>query len=823
MSHANRCRRSTAAFAICLLVACSTPEERFAEHLEKAGQLAEAGQAEEAALEYRSALKIDSESVEANEKLAELLLRRADLTATFYLTEAIRIDPGRVDIAMRLARVLLISNQTQDAERVIEASLKAHPNAAVIYSAKSELFLYKNDPEGALELALKAAEFDPDDPDVWMQIGRVHVGRMRMADLKKQPRETGVRLEAIAAFERADELAGGLVQAKIEQARLIGMRKEASGRARDVFIEAIDLAKEQGDEIQHFVAAQAAEDFAIRTRRPSMQSWAIREMLAADESRLDLWAKLARLFDDSNGFGVMVYKNLLEKRPDDVGAHLMFASYLARNDLKREAMEHLREVMDRDLGSPLPWEQLIRLQIQAGRVANARATFVRMSDEFPDDPITKRTEARIALAEGRTDDASRILQGLTTESENFEYLRLLALTEHRNGNLEGAADTIDRALALRRDFAPDAMRLKARIHHDLNEWAAALRALTAVANRGYSMSDGELIIRARALYGIDRPEKGREVLEQILTQEKPPSVAVIEYARREGSAHPKEATVHLNRALAREPTNPEVIEALVGLDLRAGRAPLALVRINNAIETGRAKPETLLLRAQVLTKTGDLDRAEADALRAFEADPSLVGGVDLLYAIYRAQGRLDEARASFEEAEAARVLHSGARLLLSRIYLRQGEMNRAQQMLEKILRDDSNSSAAKTDLAYLLAANGRDLDRALRLAEEAQQSMSRDPDAANTVGYVYLRKGLNEAALQQFQYALELNGERTSALAPTLHYHLGLSLDALDRNEEAADAFEKALVLDANFPGAEDARRRIERAQRMKVGAASTS
>jgi hypothetical protein len=40
MSHADRFRRSAGAIAICLLVACSTPEERFAKHVEKAEELA---------------------------------------------------------------------------------------------------------------------------------------------------------------------------------------------------------------------------------------------------------------------------------------------------------------------------------------------------------------------------------------------------------------------------------------------------------------------------------------------------------------------------------------------------------------------------------------------------------------------------------------------------------------------------------------------------------------------------------------------------------------------------------------------------------------
>jgi tetratricopeptide (TPR) repeat protein len=819
MSHADQRRRSAITFVICLLIACSSPEERFAKHVERAEELAEAGETEEAILEYRNALKIDSESAAANERLGSLLLRQGDLSATYYLGEAFRIDPSRIDLAMRLARVLLASGQMDEAETVIETAVQRHPDAAAIHSTQAELFLYRNDPERALAAAVKATELDPDDVGAWMQLGRVHEGRLRMAELKKERPQKGIRQAGISAFARADELAGGLVQARVERARLLGLRKTARAEAMDAFVDAVELAEEQDDDDQRFFAAEAMEGFAITTNRPGMRIWAIREMLEADDSRLDLWEKLARLVDGANRLGVVIYHQLLEKRPDDVRAHLMFVSYLMGRGHESEAMKHLREVIDRDLGSPLPWEQLIRIQINRGRIANSRANFVRMSDEFPDDPVTKRTEARIAVAEGRLDDAGEILDELEMNSESFEVQRLRALVMYRKGNLTEAAAAINRALELRGDFSPEAARLKARIHHDKEEWAGALATLTNLANRGHSVGDAGMIMRARALYGLDRPEKGREVLEEVLAGKEPPATAAIEYARREGDAQPNRAVFHLAAALAREPVNPELLEAIVELDLGAGRLTAALHRINAAIDSGRAKPETLLLRAHILTKAGALDRAEADALRAFEADPSLPGGVDLLYAIYEAQGRLDEARASFEEAEAAGVLHSGARLFLGRIYLRQGETAKAQKMLEKVLRDDPNTTGAKNDLAYLLAESERDLDRALRLAEEAQQSMRTDPNAADTVGYVYLRKGLHEAALQQFLYALELNAERPSRVAPMLHYHLGLTLDALDRNDEAVDAFEKALALDSNFPEAEDARRRLEEAHRPDSGA----
>ena len=46
-----------------------------------------------------------------------------------------------------------------------------------------------------------------------------------------------------------------------------------------------------------------------------------------------------------------------------------------------------------------------------------------------------------------------------------------------------------------------------------------------------------------------------------------------------------------------------------------------------------------------------------------------------------------------------------------------------------------------------------------------------------------------------------------------MHYHLGLSLLAEGRPQEAADAFQRALDLNPDFPGSTDARRLLEEAR----------
>ncbi|MFQ5416929.1 MAG: tetratricopeptide repeat protein, partial [Myxococcota bacterium] len=737
MSRANWRRLCAAALSAWLISACSSPEERFAEHLERASALARQDQREGAILEYRSALKLDPESVEANEKLSIQLQRDDDPSATFYLQEALRLDPTRVDLAMRLARVLMTAERTDEAASMIESALSANPDEAVAHAARAELLLYQNDPDGALEVALRATELAPDDPAMWVQLGRVYVGQIRMAQLRNEVPDAALIPAALEAFQHADDVGDGLVAARLERAHLLRTQRATRDKAASAFAAAVDLAVDQGDVYSHMVAAMAAEAFGAETGMRDFQTWALREMIHAHPEMLQLWRKLARQTRGSPEAVDRIYEELLEKRPDDPGAHSMYVTHLINTGQDDAAMSHIRETIDVTGGSPRLWAQLIRLQIRQRRLANARATFVRMSDEYPDSPVTRRTEASFALAEGRNADAVEILRATAAHSDHFETQRMLALAEFRRGNLADAKAAIDRALAMQSGLAPEARRLKARIHDQAGEWRAVLVTLSWMARNGARMTDLDRLMRARAFYELGRRDEARQMLDLLVLKLTPTVPVVLEFARREGPEQIVRARRYLSEALERHPAHPDLVEARVDLEIRAGERRYALAALDDAIDSGHATPRTLLLRASLLKELYDYPRAEADALRAFEADPSLPGAADLLYTLYATQGLLDETRISFEEADDAGVLHPGARLLLGRIYFEQGDTERALATFEKVLSERPTMGTAKRELAWVLAANDRDLDRALQLAQDAQRSMRQNAGATDTVGYIY--------------------------------------------------------------------------------------
>ena len=202
MSNRELCAVCAAVAAALLLAGCS-PEERFADHMQRGKQLADRGESEAATLEYRSALKLFPEDVEGNERLAAQLMQRGDPSGVFYLEEATRLAPERTDLKMRLARQLLVLDRQTEAEQVIMAALAAHPDAAVVHSAMAELLLFQSETDRALAAAAKATALDPDDASAWLELGRVHVGRVR-------PNSSGLRLtnSARACSRSASTLVG---------------------------------------------------------------------------------------------------------------------------------------------------------------------------------------------------------------------------------------------------------------------------------------------------------------------------------------------------------------------------------------------------------------------------------------------------------------------------------------------------------------------------------------------------------------------------------------------------------------------------------------
>jgi tetratricopeptide (TPR) repeat protein len=799
--------------ALVAALGCSSPEQRFAGHLQRAEEHLAAGRNDDALLELQGALKIKPDDADLNERLGRMLAERGNAQpAVFHLGEAYRLDPGRVDAGILQAQ-LLWKTAPPRAEQILRDVKQAHPEDPRVYRGESALAITMGDPERALVAAQRARELAPDDPENWISLASANMARIRALKKQGEKPADALYLEVIGALDKVDALTGGNhIGARVEKAAVYGRWPGHEAQALQGFRDAIALAKQKGESVPYAARSMAA--YARQIRNPELRREALRELVTADPSRVREWDELAKVTGQLEGppAAEKVYQELLAAQPDHVAAHVSYAGFLSRQQRTLDAIAHVDRAISDGLDEAELWELLLRLELSERRMKDARATLTEMQDRHESDPITTRARARLAIAENRNDEALQILQALTGDQESAEAERLRAIANMNLGNYAAAGSAVQRALTLAPRDALPSLRVKAAIHDKAGEWQESLRILNRLAAAG-GLDSGEELMRVRALYGTKQDAAARAALEKQLAGERVAPDAAVEYAKREGAAHPDLARAYLAKAFAVAPGNYEVLEALTLSEIRAGQVQPALTRLDKLVQSQLASPRVLLLRAETLAAAGQLDRAEADALRAFEAAPDLPRAIDLLYAIYVAQNKVAEARRSFEEADSVGVLHDGARVLLGRLYLVEGMNDKAKETYEKVLAKDPNSALAKNDLAFLLASSGGDLARATTLAEEAQKALPDHPAVADTVGFVYLQANRQNAALQQFRYALELARNQSGPESPIVHYHLGLSLMAEGRKQEAAEAFQRALELNPDFPGSGDARRLLEEAR----------
>lgn len=796
---------------LALLCGCASPEERFAEHVRRADGFLAENREEDALLELQSALKIDPADPDVNQRLGHLLSRRgAFQPAVFHFGEAYRLDPSRVDAAMRQAALLWYSAPERSG-RILARALESHPDDPIVHRTNSAFAVVRKNLDAALESANRAIELAPDEIENWTQLGSVHEARIRALLQQGDPPPDSLYEEALAAYRKVDELDGGHIGARLALGRVYGMWEGHREKSTEAMRSAIALARESDDDERLVVAALAMADHAARKGWNELRIEALRQIVLVRPRSVPHWEQLVRATTAAEGAdaGEEIYLELIEREPELAAAHIAYTSALARRGRYAAAIEYLDETMAKSGTSALLLEQLMRLQLADGKAADARRSYSELADDFANAMPTKRAAVRLALAEGRNTEALQLLREFVGENESQETERMRADALLRLDNLPAASAAVDRAIALSGSNPLPSLRLKATIQHAAKEWRALLATLDRLEERGHTLSKGEQLMAVRALYETDRADAGREKLENLLAGPAITPGVALEFAHREGHVDPKVTRSHLAKALRYAPGNYELLEAITRLDVQTGQLERALRRLDRSVESQLAGPRILLMRSELLALSGQLERAEADALRAFEAAPELPGAVDLLFAIYQAQDRLAEAQRSFEEAESVGVLHAGARVLLGRLYAAQGDSKRARAMYEKVIAENPEIAPAKNDLAFMLASEGGDLDRALALAEDAQRAMPENANTADTVGFVYYRRGSHEAALQQFRYAIELADSRSGA-APVYHYHLGLALMALGREAEAAEAFDRTLAIDPAFADAAAARRQIE-------------
>ena len=247
------------------------------------------------------------------------------------------------------------------------------------------------------------------------------------------------------------------------------------------------------------------------------------------------------------------------------------------------------------------------------------------------------------------------------------------------------------------------------------------------------------------------------------------------------------------------------VAQLVDLDLQSKDFDAASRRVQNQLQLApKSEAGVRLLEGKIYAAQGKWDSAEAALLKALELDPKSSNAYELLISIYMAANRLPQAVSLLEGLLSRNPGNARALTLLALVYEKMNDFPKAREAYEKLLAVEPDSPQALNNLAYLYAARLDEPEKAYDLARKARALRPADPGIADTLGWILYKKGDYQQAralLQEGAQKLPDNSE--------IQFHLGMSNYMMGDMDQALAALRRASASTTDFPGKDEAQRRL--------------
>lgn len=628
----------------------------------------------------------------------------------------------------------------------------------------------------------KARELGVEDADVRIRLGTLLVLTHKLDDartealavLEKEPRNVeALTLLAEAAISREEM---GEAMARLEEAR---NDFPEPGRVDLVLGK---LHQKLGD----FEAAEAAFRAGIGADDTPEAHGALGA----------LYAHLKRIDDAERQ-----YRRAAELAEPASAFAMELADFLDGQGRSAEARPLLERAVAADPTYQPAWTRLAELAFEERRYDDALAAAGAVLERSPRHRGSLLVKARVHLARRETDQAQEALQKLLEQYPNDAEVQIqMARVHTQAGNPKLAEAALARAVEL----APE--RLDAQLAlAEMNRAGGAPEVAAETyeslvqrlpGNAQLHESLGQARLEAGDAAGaLESFQKARELAPERARSAYGLGLALAKLGRRDEARRAFETALELN------PSYVAALARVLDLDVAAGQASKALARLEKqrALAPGVAGFEHM--RGRLLESRGDRVEAEAAFRAALELDPAHEQSrADLAQLLGRA-GRYDETIALLDAAPEETV--SGSLLMLKGLAQQaRGRMDDAIASYERALELEPDLAPAANNLAALYAEQDGQMEKALQLAQDARERHPDDPVIASTLGAILRQRGVYQSALQ----LLEESARKLPDNAE-VQLQLGLTRFALEQREEARAALEKALALDPDVKGAEEARR----------------
>lgn len=424
-----------------------------------------------------------------------------------------------------------------------------------------------------------------------------------------------------------------------------------------------------------------------------------------------------------------------------------------------------------------------------GKAAQASSTIDQIVKEHPQDQEAQRAQANMLLRSGdpaKIEAAERQFEQLSKEKPSDASIWFkLGQGEELRGNLDAARARYLEALNKNSNYLPARYAL-AEIDLTVKRPDETLQQASEILKVRPDDSRARLL-RAQALARTGNAASARSELTRIKDFQHNPQ-AQVELGLLALSEKKYQEAEQIFKKVS-ETGDQQAIAGLATTYASQKQFDKALAVLNAGLRKSNNSALLLSQLGNTEAVAGNYDAAVAALQKLIALQPNSAPDRLQLADIFTLQG--DNNRALAANREAVKLAPAGliAGLEFARALSRADRIDEARTQYQAVLKAHPDDEMALNDMAFFMCEHGGNLDQALGFAQRALQRVPEQPSFSDTVGCIYLKKGLNDSAVQVFG-----NLVRKYPKYPAFRYHLGMALLEKGDKTKAKKELETALA-----------------------------
>ena len=707
-----------------LLFACGGSTAKF---LAKGEEYLAKRKFHDALMQFRSAAESDSDSAKAHWGLARAYENLGEFNeALDELRKSVDLDPTNLDAKTKLGNYYLLIQPPliQEAETVQSEVVTADPRFVEGHILKASILAAQNRPENEVVAKVnEAIAIDPSRTETYLSLSRYYMSH------EKPPEAEAAILNGIAANPN------GAI-GYIEYGRFLTYASR-NAEAETQFNKAIAA------EPANIEAHESIADFFVTTKQNDKAEVEYKNLVAIQENSPESRLVLAEFYAAANrqSEAVDVLSTIVADTPDYVRARYRLGQiYLDQKDIAKvnEQLEALFKINDNDIEA-LMLRSRMHLQQNDPELAVKDLEDILKKQPSQRDALYYISQAKIAT--GQIDQARAFIADL--ERYHPKYLRT-------------------GLLKIQAAFSADEPEIALKHANELLELVngASPNAYTGV-NALHDLQIKGLSSRGLAYLELGKLNEAQADLERVIAITPASSSAMVNLAKvHVARGDGEKALDQYEKALAADATNFDAVSGIVTTSIQLKRTPQAHAKLADLIALNAGRNDLLAalhyLNSQVFEAEKNADLQESELMQAMTLDPNYLPAYSSYASLLVGRNQTAEAIAQYQKVVDKRP-SAPVYTLLGILEDSRSNTADAEKHYRKALDIAPDSPIAANNLAWLITQNGGNLDEALQLSTASVAKNQTVAGFYDTLGWVYLKKGLYSPAVEQLRKAIAID------------------------------------------------------------------